>query len=93
MGTTRNTEPLGNELIREATPSAQSSRWQKILLGDANQYVGGNLRVVAVDGLDVVAKLTDAHGDILTFEQKLSSGSMSFKLRKQEIESLHSPLR
>lgn len=93
MGTTRNTEPLGNELIREATPSAQSSRWQKILLGDANQYVGGNLRVVAVDGLDVVAKLTDAHGDILTFEQKLSSGSMSFKLQKQEIESLHSPLR
>jgi hypothetical protein len=62
-------------------------------LGSANRYVGQDLRVIAVDGLDIVAKLTSAHGDILTFEQKLSSGSMSIKLHKQEIESLHSSLR
>jgi hypothetical protein len=86
-------EPLRNELVREATPSAHSSGSQKIPLDYANRYVGRDLRVVAVDGLGVVATLTAAHGDMLTFEQKLGSGSMSFKLHKQEIESLHSSLR
>jgi len=62
-----------------------------IPLSEANRHVGQRLRVIAADGMDVVAVLSRADGDTLTFERPLSTGVMSFEMRRHEIESLHVP--
>jgi hypothetical protein len=81
-------EPQPMELSPEPTRPAPPKDSPVISVGEANRFVGRELRIVAAAGLDVVAKLIEVDGDVLSFEQSLSSGAMSFKVRKQEIESL-----
>ena len=88
MGSPPESEPPPMELSPEPTRPAPRKDSPAIPVNEANRFVGRDLRIVATDGLDVVAKLTKVDGDVLSFEQPLSSGVMSFKVRKQEIESL-----
>jgi hypothetical protein len=81
-----NPQPV--DLSLEVTRRAHSIGSPAIPVGQANRFVGLTLRIVGADGLDTVAKLTKADGETLTFEQALGGGVMSFKVRKQEIESL-----
>ncbi len=81
-------EPRQVDLSLGVARPAESIDAPTIPVSEANRFVGRKLRIVAADGLDVVARLTSADGDILTFEHLLSGGVMSFKVREQNIESL-----
>jgi hypothetical protein len=59
-----------------------------IPMAEVDRFVGRKLRIVAADGLDLVATLAHTEGDMFTFEQPLSTGAMSFKMHRNEIKSL-----
>jgi len=69
-------------------PSTDWRHTPKVPLNEVDQHIGQRLRVVA-DGIDVAATLAKMDGDTLVFEQALKAGVMTFRLRKNEVQSLH----
>jgi hypothetical protein len=80
--------PLVRESSAEPPSSAAAHARSQVPVSEAQRYIGQTLRVVASDGFKAKATLKRIEGGGLVFEQTIGGGTMTFKLRSDEIESL-----
>ena len=62
--------------------------YKRVSVGDADRYLGRTIRIVKKDGRQTKGRLAEVDSNHLLVERYLSSGTISFELRTNEVDSL-----
>ena len=62
--------------------------FRSIPVGQAAEYVGKSIRVVATNGREIQGKLADAKPQMLLIEREFSGGTITFELAAADVETL-----
>ena len=80
--------PANDPVRHAAEPRPAASTSHDIPWAEAGNYLGRRVQVRTADGRTIFGTLTESRLDALVLEREMSSGTLTFELSKNEVESL-----